>query len=65
MRRRLRTILRELDGSIARGWDILLICRAPAAAVTQAELRQALGALLAAAGTMKTEESMTTATSDI
>lgn len=59
LRRRLRTILRELDGSIARGWDILLICRAPATAVTQAELGQALRGLLAAAGTIRAEESMT------
>ena len=46
VRRRLRTLLRELDPVIEPGWDILLVMRPAAAAVTQAELAQALRQLL-------------------
>jgi ribonuclease P protein component len=50
LRRRLRTILRALDGRIARGWDVLVVTRAAAADASQAELELALSQVLRAAG---------------
>jgi ribonuclease P protein component len=50
LRRRLRTVLRGLDGRVARGWDILIVTRASAADARQADLEVALGQLLRAAG---------------
>lgn len=46
IRRRLRTILRELDPMMPRGWDLLLIARSDAAGATQAQLDAALRQLL-------------------
>jgi len=50
LRRRLRTILRGLDGRVAPGWDVLVVTRAAAANASQAELEVALGQVLRAAG---------------
>lgn len=50
VRRRLRTILRKLDGRVERGWDILLVARPTAESVPQAELEMALERLLSLAG---------------
>jgi ribonuclease P protein component len=50
VRRRLRTILRRLGGDIEPGWDILLVARASAATVSQAELDTALTGLMTSAG---------------
>lgn len=50
VRRRLREVLRQLNGSVARGWDVLLVARPPAAAATQSELAQALEGLMRSAG---------------
>jgi ribonuclease P protein component len=47
VRRRLRSLLRERIGRIGPGWDILLIVRPAAGEVTQAELGEAIDALLA------------------
>ena len=49
IRRRLRTILRSLDGDVERGYDILLVARPSAATVKQAELDVVLRQLLRAA----------------
>jgi ribonuclease P protein component len=53
VRRRLRTVLRMLDPHVARGWDVLIVARPPAAAAPQAELGKALEALLRSAGMME------------
>ena len=53
IRRRLRTVLREVGGSVQPGWDVLIISRPPAAAATQSELRLALDRLLRATGLME------------
>jgi ribonuclease P protein component len=50
LRRRLRTVLRALDPTLDRGWDILLIARADAADASQAELAAALERLVSTAG---------------
>src|SRR5687767_2875906 len=50
LRRRLRTVLRGLDGRVARGWDVLIVTRAAAADARQADLEVALRQLLGAAG---------------
>lgn len=50
VRRRLRSALRALDGSVAAGWDVLIVCRAAGAAASQAELGQALAQLLRTTG---------------
>ncbi|HEY7600482.1 MAG TPA: ribonuclease P protein component [Candidatus Limnocylindrales bacterium] len=50
VRRRLRTVLRQIAASLPAGWDILLVCRPPAATASQAELGAALERLLAQAG---------------
>jgi ribonuclease P protein component len=49
LRRRLRTVLRSLDGRVARGWDVLVVTRGAAANASQAELEAALDQLLRAA----------------
>ena len=49
VRRRLRTILRELDPLMPRGWDVLLVARAASAGARQAELETALRQLLRSA----------------
>jgi ribonuclease P protein component len=46
VRRRLRTVLRVIDGQVERGWDVLLVARPPAAAASQAELAAALTGVL-------------------
>ena len=56
IRRRLRTILRRLDGQLEPGWDILLVARPPAAQQTQKELEQAVLRLFGSAGLIKTGE---------
>lgn len=50
VRRRLRTILRRLEGNVEPGWDILLVARQPAAEASQTELDQALTRLMTTAG---------------
>ena len=50
LRRRLRTVLRALDGRVTRGWDVLIVTRAAAANASQAELEVALHQLLGTAG---------------
>jgi ribonuclease P protein component len=50
VRRRLRTLLRMLDGRVAGGWDVLIVCRPAAATATQAELGAALERLMTGAG---------------
>jgi ribonuclease P protein component len=56
VRRRLRTLLRNLATRIAAGWDVLIVCRPPAAQATQAELGAALEKLMARAGLMEVEK---------
>ena len=46
VRRRIRSILRTLGPRIARGWDILIVCRPSAATVSQQELAATLTRLL-------------------
>jgi ribonuclease P protein component len=53
IRRRLRTVMRELGGEVEPGWDVLIISRPPAASATQSELRLALERLLRATGLME------------
>jgi ribonuclease P protein component len=53
VRRRLRTILRSLNGRVARGWDVLLVARPSAAGASQAELGGALENLLKSSGLME------------
>ena len=47
VRRRLRSLLRERLGRIGPGWDLLLIARPAAGDASQAELGEAIDALLA------------------
>ena len=47
VRRRLRSLLRERIGRMGPGWDILLIARPAAGDASQAELGDAIDALLA------------------
>lgn len=62
VRRRLRTILRRLDGQMEAGWDILLVARPPAAQQTQQELEQAVRRLFGSGGLIKaTDENRTVA----
>lgn len=56
IRRRLRTILRALDGRTERGWDVLVIARAGAGDATQVEFEQALIRLLTGAGLLTAPE---------
>lgn len=53
IRRRLRTILRRLDGQLEQGWDILLVARPPAAQQTQKGLEQAVLGLFRSSGLIK------------
>lgn len=53
VRRRLKSVLCELNGSVVRGWDVLIVARAPAAGASQAELASALRRLLNASGLME------------
>ncbi len=57
LRRRLRTVLRQLDPDIERGWDLLLIARAEAAGASQAQLAEAVERLVATAGLRSAEPS--------
>jgi ribonuclease P protein component len=50
IRRRLRHILVGLVDQIAAGWDVLVICRPPAAQASQAQLGEALDRLFRQAG---------------
>jgi ribonuclease P protein component len=50
IRRRLRTILRQLQAEVRPGWDILIVTRPAAADTTQADLAGALTRLMASAG---------------
>ena len=50
VRRRLREVLRRLDARVNGGWDILIVCRPPAAEASQAELSEALTKLFMSAG---------------
>lgn len=59
IRRRLRTVLRELGAQVGPGWDVLIISRPAAASATQAELRLALERLLRATGLMEGTNSAT------
>jgi ribonuclease P protein component len=54
VRRRLRTVLRELDPVIDRGWDVLIVARTEAAGARQTELDAALRQLLRGAGLLET-----------
>ena len=56
VRRRLRTVLRQLDPGVAPGWDVLLVLRPAAAGVTQAELDQALRQLFRGGGILASAE---------
>src|SRR5688572_4672768 len=47
VRRRLRSLLRERIGRIGPGWDLLLIARPAAGDASQAQLGEAIDALLA------------------
>ena len=53
VRRRLRSLLRQLDARVAGGWDVLIVCRPPAATATQAELGTALERLMIGAGLLE------------
>lgn len=55
VRRRLRTILRRLEGQVQPGWDILLVARPAAAQASQAELDEALGRLMSSADLLSTK----------
>ncbi|MEX2546418.1 MAG: ribonuclease P protein component [Chloroflexota bacterium] len=55
VRRRLRTILRRLEGQVQPGWDILLVARPAAAQTSQADLDQALTRMMGSAGLLKRE----------
>ncbi len=59
VRRRLKSVLRGLDGSVERGWDVLLVARPQSAAATQAELAEAIERLLRGGGLMEGTESST------
>jgi ribonuclease P protein component len=50
IRRRLRRILVGLGDRVAAGWDVLIICRPPAALASQAQLGEALQRLMRQAG---------------
>jgi ribonuclease P protein component len=59
VRRRIRAILRRLEGKVQPGWDILLVARPPSAEVSQAELEQTLTRLMSAAGVLATDKTGT------
>jgi ribonuclease P protein component len=50
VRRRLRTILRQLEAEVKPGWDILIVTRPAAAQATQTDLGAALTRVMASAG---------------
>ena len=50
LRRRLRTVLRRVDPSVQRGWDVLLIARPDSGSATQAQMSAAVERLLLNAG---------------
>ncbi|HWH23540.1 MAG TPA: ribonuclease P protein component [Candidatus Limnocylindria bacterium] len=50
IRRRLRSILKDLDRRTVVGLDVLIVARPPAASATQAELAAVLESLLRAGG---------------
>jgi len=47
VRRRLRELVRERYGELGTGWDLLVIARPSAAQASFADLREALGTLIA------------------
>jgi ribonuclease P protein component len=49
-RRRLREILRRLSARVEPGWDVLVVCRKPAAEASQVELTEILTKLMSSAG---------------
>ncbi len=53
VRRRLRSVLRELDPLMSRGFDVLIVARAAAATARQSELDAALRQLLRSAGLLE------------
>jgi len=55
IRRRLRTVLAGVSGRVGRGWDVLIICRPPAAFARQAQLSAVLDKLLRQAGLLRAE----------
>lgn len=55
VRRRLRAILRRLEGQVAVGWDILLVARPAAAQASQAELDEALVRMMSSAGLLRAQ----------
>jgi len=55
VRRRLRSILRELDPLMAHGFDVLIVARADSASAHQSELAAALRQLLRGAGILEHE----------
>lgn len=62
VRRRLRTILRRMEGKVAVGWDILLVARPAAAQASQAQLDQALLKMMSSAGLLEAQATGTTGT---
>ena len=50
VRRRLRSILRQLIERVELGWDVLIVARPPAATLAQRDLETVLSRLLGAAG---------------
>lgn len=50
IRRRLRSVLRELGPTVSPGWDVLIVVRAAAAGARQADLENALGRLITSSG---------------
>jgi ribonuclease P protein component len=56
VRRRIRAILRRLEGEVQPGWDILLVARPSAADASQAELEQVITRLMSAAGVLATDK---------
>jgi ribonuclease P protein component len=55
IRRRTREVLRRLSPRIEAGWDILIVCRPPAAETSQAELQVILERLMQQAGLLVKE----------
>ena len=53
VRRRLRAILRKLEGQVEPGWDILLVARPAAAQAPQADLEQAFERMMSSAGLLR------------
>jgi ribonuclease P protein component len=55
IRRRLRTLTREMAGRLAIGWDVLIVARPPSAMATQAEIGAALERTMIGAGLLQRE----------